>query len=104
MNHDDQVNKVDNFLKSLPCPAGFKRTLYEQVIDNAFSVEPAYAIKLKNNFYVVPGDRKMPELDYEIINDESISSPSFNMGFFHNQKSARPYHSIMRTAEHFKID
>ena len=39
------VNKVDNFIRRLPCPGGFKKTLYEQVVDS--EIKPAAAIRLK---------------------------------------------------------
>ena len=97
------VNKVDNFIRRLPCPDGFKKTLYEQVVDR--EIKPAAAIRLKNNLYIVPGDRNIPDLDSQITNNETISSDGFQLARdIPNMMSARPFYAIKKTADHFKID
>ena len=99
------VNVLDNFIKRLPCPNGFRRTLFEQINDQSNEVPPAYAIRLRENLYIVPGDRNISHLDSIITNSETISSDQF--GFVKNipnTMTAKPYHAILKTAEHFKID
>jgi chromosome partitioning protein len=99
------VNKVDNFIRRLPCPVGFKKTLYEQVVDREGEIKPAAAIRLKENLYIVPGDRRIPDLDSQITNNEAISSDGFQLARdIPNMMTARPFYAIKKTADHFKID
>jgi len=101
------VNKIDNFIKNLQHDKNFfSITLYDQV-DNDNSLKPAYALNITENLYVVCGDRQMPLLDEKISNMETITSEAINSLFgssIPNQKSGRPYHAIMKTANHYKID
>lgn len=102
----DKPNKLSSFIESIIYDKRkFHLTLYDQVIDNEVTVKPACAQKLNKNIYAVVGDRRMPELDEKIVNAEMMSSSEFEkINYSVNMKSGRPYHAIMATANHFKID
>ena len=79
--------------------------MYEQVNDQNEEVLPAYAIRLRENLYIVPGDRNISQLDSVITNSETISSEQFAfVKNIPNTMTAKPYHAIIKTAKHFKID
>jgi len=47
----------------------------------------------------------MPLLDEKIANTETLTSEELSSVMFTpNQKSARPYYAIMKTAEHYQVD
>lgn len=104
-NHSSSPNKVDDFIKSLPVPAGMCRTLCEQVMDrkadSVNSLKPAFAGCVSHNVYIVAGDRSIPAMDRHVLETEISCS---RVPTIRNSISARPYHAIMKTAEHYKAD
>jgi chromosome partitioning protein len=105
-NNPRLVNKLDTLINNLPYDRNaFVASLYEQVIEDKFEVKPAYASKIKENLYLVCGDKRMPFLDEKIANTEAMTTEEFaTLMRMPNQKSARPYYAIMKTAKHYKVD
>jgi chromosome partitioning protein len=106
IKHSKQVNPLDNLIKNLNFSENeFEPSLYKQVISETEKVKPAHAVKMKNNLYLVCGDRDTPNLDEKIANQEAMSSDDFARIMYNpNQLSGRPYHAIMKTAEYYKVD
>ena len=102
---DKVVNKVDLLMKKLP-NGNMPCTLYEQMTksNDLENLEVAFAVLVSPNLYVVPGDRNMPKLDTIIVQAESIASAIQFHNSFPNNFSSRPYHLIMKTAKHYKVD
>jgi len=76
--HSKQVNPLDNLIRNLKFDKNhFEPSLYEQVVSETEEVKPAHAVKIKNNLYLVCGDRNMPNLDEKIANQEAMSSDEF---------------------------
>lgn len=101
------VNILDNIytkLKKTYDGKDFKDSLYEQVNSDDLIVKPAHAVKIKENLYLVCGDRNTPILDEKIANTEAMTSEQFTLMHMPNQKSAKPYYSIVKTAQHYKVD
>jgi len=85
-----------------PINQGYHRTLYDQVMDNERNVKPCEAIPIANNIWLVPGNRETNILETTIALEESYSR---NKTPFHlNQKTGKPYASIIETAKDYKID
>lgn len=101
-SHGNTVNKVDNFIRNLPAPEGMHKTLFEQVDAKTSDVEPAFATSICENIYVVAGDRQTPKLDSIILHIETFCKQV--QGSVSNNRTARPYHAIMKTAEWYKAD
>lgn len=81
----------------------FHRTLYEQVADNSRTLKPAFAHAIKNNLWLVPGDRNTSDLDATITREEHASLPGY--GLHHvNEKTGKPYQAIMATADYYNAD
>ena len=98
------VERIDKFIKDLPRSGKFQKTLYEQVMDESTNApHAAYAVKLAENLYVVPGDKYTSELDAKINYAESMTNGNPN-GNFANNMSALPYYSIKKTADFYKVD
>ena len=102
---DDQYTDVVNPLTLLINRAnnqGFHRTLYDQVMDDERDAKPCEALPIANNIWLVPGNREMNILETTITLEESYAR---NPTLFHlNQKTGKPYASIIETAKAYKID
>jgi cellulose biosynthesis protein BcsQ len=100
LNHSHQVNKLDNFIKTLPSN-GMPKSLYEQVNDSG-RIRPAFAACNNFGVYIVAGDRRTPELDTTILRIETLCEEL--KGAVPNNKSARSFYSIMATAKYYDAD
>jgi len=106
---DGDLNRLidrnfENFFNNSPerNPGDFHKTLYDQVADtDAENVKPAYAHQIRRNLFIVPGHRHTNLLDTEITTIEVLSAFNPNVT---NVKTGKPFRSIMKTAEEFKID
>lgn len=79
------------------------RTLYQQVENDSDKIKAAYAFPIKKNLWLVPGDRNTSKLDPLISTAEALGDPKFPFPI-PNQKSGKPYHSILITAKNYKVD
>jgi len=105
---DANTRPIENPLTALinrEIPENYFRTLYDQVMDNG-PAKPVKAMPIKTNIWLVPGHRDVNTLDQLINNHEMSNSPQMRSIFFDksNDKTGKPYASIIKTAEEFEID
>ena len=106
--NDDDRGAIENPLTTLinrEIEAGHHRTFYDQVIDNG-PAKPVEAMPIKQNIWLVPGHRNTNLLDQTIYNHEMSNSPQFSLISLDksNDKTGKPYASIIKTAEKYEID
>jgi chromosome partitioning protein len=111
--NNETSTRVDSFIESIfaDIPQGFKKSLTEQILKNDGSLEndlsPAYAIKIKENLFLVSGSRRLLELDNKIYQNEYFAD-AFNNEIINiplcNKVSGKIYHAIEKTAKCYDID
>ena len=107
LNADDNINGdlnaliENNIMSQCNNPNEYHLTLFDQVRDNESTIKPAFAHKIRNNLFLVPGKRDTNNIDTDISNIELLSS---NLGAVPNTKTGKPYNAIIKTAEHFGIE
>ena len=107
LNADDNINGdlnaliENNIMSQCNNPNEYHLTLFDQVRDNESTIKPAFAHKIRNNLFLVPGKRDTNDIDTDISNIELLSS---NLGAVPNTKTGKPYNAIIKTAEHFGIE
>lgn len=115
--HGNSATPVEDFIKTIPRDKSiYAESLYDQVMGcesnesekdeetkEEKKLKPAKALKLSENLYIVVGSRDLSALDEKISAVEHLTS---NRLFREvpNEMSARPYHAIMETAKHYKIE
>lgn len=100
--NDHQTVSPLTYLINRPIKQGYHRTLYDQVIDDAIIPKPCDAFSIAKNIWLVPSTREIERLDKIILLEEFYS---LNPLLFHlNQKSGKPYASIIETAKAYNID
>jgi cellulose biosynthesis protein BcsQ len=107
-NEDAITSTIENPLTAIinrKINDGYHRTLYDQVIDNG-PTKPVEAMPIKQNIWLVPGHREMNLLDRTIAMHEISNSPQFCEISLDksNDKTGKPYASIIKTAEAYQID
>ncbi len=90
------------YLINRPIKQGYHRTLYDQVIDDAIIPKPCDAFSIVKNIWLVPATREIESLDKRIVLEELYSLNPFL--FLLNQKTGKPYASIIETAKAYNID
>ena len=104
-NFLDATSPLTQLIDSVALKEGFHRTLYEQVNDDSNDVKPVQAIHIRENIWLAPGSRDMNSLDKKIQMHETMASFGDAMRYNQqNQKSGKPYASIIKTAEQYGID
>jgi cellulose biosynthesis protein BcsQ len=106
-SHPNDTNPFENFLNnSIRFNSHvFARSLADQMQGEG-EIRPAFAVKLKENLYLVQGSRDLIQVDERIAKEESfcIAMTNMNMGERRNDYTGKLYHSIMKTAKSFDID
>lgn len=103
LNNDQNNSPLTIYLQEVWSRTNLKHSLYDQIQDSNRNPKAAYAIKIKQNIWLVPGDRATIELDEEFSRQEQMMSPQF--GAHHrDEKTVKVYHSIMKTARNCKVD
>jgi len=108
----EQQNKTE-FLISSPLTTVINReikqkhhrTLYDQVMDNDLSIQPVDAFNINENTWLVPGHRDIYNLENLIFQNEMFNSPQLSQFLLDkpNDKTGKPYASIIKNAETYKI-
>ena len=109
LHYKNSRNKISELRKRISRNMDSKMyafNLFDQMQCND-DMKPAFAVEIKDNLFLVFGDRRIYTLDEQIVNTETITSDAFKtfgFGPMPNQKTGMPYHAIMATAKHYKID
>ena len=76
------------------------------MIDNAANIKAVEAFNINQNTWLILGHSDMHQLENVILGNEMLNSPAFRFLSLDrsNDKTGKPYASIIQTAETYKID
>lgn len=99
-SYEEFVNRTDLHPNDNVLPRTLARQLDPVRNNNAVTVQPAYAIQIRERLYLVPGDRQTVKYDAYVAQSDAL----MNFQPMNANVQGAAYHAIIATAEAVKAD